>query len=433
MLNAELLKSERFRRLSKEGFWIVLGQALLVLASLAGVRILTGLLRPAAYGELALGLTLATLVNQTVMGPLAGGATRFYAPAVEKGELGGYLKAVRRLMLRATAWMALPALAAAAAMLMTGQGKWLAIGFAGFVFAVLSGYNYTLSGIQDAARQRSVVALHAGMNGWAQYLFAAGLILLFGASSTAALAGYSLAATAVLGSQFYFFRKTILKGSLQSGNEQEWGGRILGYSWPLMSWGIFTWAQLASDRWALGLFRPMQDLGAYVVLYQLGYSPISVITGMGVQFLAPIYYQRAGDASDSLRNADVNRLNQRLSVAALGVTGLCFLADLLLRTPIFRIFVAGPYRGVSYLLPWMALSAGLFATGQIISINLMSQMRTRSMVTAKIATALLGAAANFAGAYFFGINGVVGAGVLFSLAYFLWMTALLRDGAGTNP
>ena len=102
MLCFDAIRSERFRRLSKEGFWIVLGQVMAVLGSLVGVRLLTELLDPAAYGELALGMTLATLVNQTVLGPLGNGVTRFYSPAVEQGDLGGYFNAVRRMVLLAT-------------------------------------------------------------------------------------------------------------------------------------------------------------------------------------------------------------------------------------------------------------------------------------------------------------------------------------------
>ena len=55
---------ERFRRLSKEGAWIVLGQAIAVLGALASVRLLTELLDPAAYGELALGMTVASLADR---------------------------------------------------------------------------------------------------------------------------------------------------------------------------------------------------------------------------------------------------------------------------------------------------------------------------------------------------------------------------------
>ncbi|MGB5196552.1 MAG: hypothetical protein WBN64_05740, partial [Candidatus Deferrimicrobium sp.] len=103
--NYPFLQSERFRRLSREGFWVVSGQAAAVAGGLFGVRLLTELMEPAAYGELALGMTVATLVNQTVLGPLSNGATRFYAPAAEAGDLTGYLAAVRRMVASATGWI----------------------------------------------------------------------------------------------------------------------------------------------------------------------------------------------------------------------------------------------------------------------------------------------------------------------------------------
>ncbi|HNX69102.1 MAG TPA: hypothetical protein PKI45_06425, partial [Candidatus Omnitrophota bacterium] len=60
-------RSERFRRLFREGSWVVFGQFIAVMGSLLGVRILTGLMNPSVYGELALGLTVAVLIGQIIM------------------------------------------------------------------------------------------------------------------------------------------------------------------------------------------------------------------------------------------------------------------------------------------------------------------------------------------------------------------------------
>src|ERR1035437_8374295 len=200
---------ERIRRLSKEGAWIVLGQATAVLGSLASVRLLTELLDPAAYGELALGMTVASLVNQTVLGPLSNGITRFYAPAQERGDLRSYLSAVRGLVLAATAVIAVMTLLSGAGLLIAGRMESIAIASAALIFAGLSGYNSIRSGIQNAARQRSIVALHLGIESWARFLLAAALLLWLGATSTVAMVGYALGVTLVLGSQYMFFRKTI--------------------------------------------------------------------------------------------------------------------------------------------------------------------------------------------------------------------------------
>ena len=414
---------ERLRRLSKEGLWIVLGQAAAVFGSLAGVRLLTELLAPAAYGELALALTVAALVNQAVLGPLSNGITRFYAPAQEQGDPGGYLLAVRRLVAAASAVIALIVVIALAALLLAGRAQWMAIAAAALVFATLSGYNAILNGIQNAARQRAIVALHQGIESWARFLVAAGLLLWLGASSTVAMAGFAVAVVLVLGSQYVFFRK-IAHVHGTTGDSAIWRRQIWKYSWPISVFGAFTWVQLASDRWALELFATTREVGTYAALFQLGYYPMAMASTMATQFLAPIFYQRAGDASDERRNANVNRLSWRLTGLALGTTAAAFLLSLVFHRHIFAVLVAREYAGVSHLLPWMLLAGGIFAAGQTIALNLMSQMRTHTMMTAKIVTALLGVALNFAGAYWLGTAGIVLAAVVFSVLYFAWMSAL---------
>jgi len=424
------LRSERFRRLSKEGFWIVLGQTAVVVGSLVGVRLLTGLLVPAAYGELALGMTVATLVYQVVLGPLGNGVTRFYAPAQEQGDLGGYLNAIRQLVLSATGVIILMILFAVVGLLIIGRTEWIAIATAAFIFAILSGYNSILSGIQNAARQRSIVALHQGMESWLRFLVAAGLMLWLGATSAIAMVGYAIAVILVLGSQYVFFRKIVPIRITEAAKERNWQEQIWKYSWPFAIWGIFTWAQIASDRWALKLFSTTQDVGLYAVLFQLGYYPMTIVTGMAMQLLAPIFYQRAGDASESRRIANVNKLSWRLTEFSLGVIFIAFLVVFMFHTQIFRIFVAKEYASISYLLPWTFLAGGIFAAGQTIALNLMSQNKTQAMTAVKIVTALLGVIFNFAGAYWYGITGIVIAGVLFSVLYFLWMLVLSRKADG---
>ncbi len=423
---------ERFRRLSKEGLWIVLGQAAAIAGSLAGVRLLTELLAPAAYGELALGLTLAALVNQTALGPLANGVARFYAPAQEQVDLGGYLSAVRRLALTATAVVLLIVLIAVAALFAAGRAQWIGIAIAALAYATLSGHNAILNGIQNAARQRAIVALHQGLDSWARFLVAAGLLLWLGASSTVAMLGYVIGVVLVLGSQYAFFRRTVhVYGAAP--DSMRWQGKIWKYSWPISIFGMFTWVQLASDRWALELFATTREVGTYAALFQLGYYPMSMASTMAMQFLAPIFYQRAGDASDSRRNANVSRLSWKLTGISLVATAAAFLLGLLFHRQIFRIFVAGEYAAVSHLLPWMLLAGGIFAAGQAIALNLMSQMRTQAMMGAKIATALAGVALNFAGAYWLGTTGIVIAAVLFSVLYFAWMAALSSRSPQQSP
>lgn len=423
-LNIQALTSERFRRLSKESFYIVLGHVAAIIGALVGVRLLTELLDPAEYGELALGMTVATLVSQIVLGPLGSGVPRFYAPAVEQGDLSGYLNSVRRLVLTATGIILLVIPFTVAGLLIVGRTEWIVILTASLIFAILSGYNSILGGIQNAARHRSIVALYLGLDAWARFLVAAGLLLWLGANSAVAMVGYVMAALLVLGFQYSCFRKIVLQNIKRTAKDKSWRQQIWKYSWPLAYSGVFCSVQQASDRWALGLFEMTQDVGLYAVLFQLGYNPISISTRMAMQFFAPIFYQRVGDASDRERVANVISLSWCLTTFTLSATGIAFVMSPLFHTQIFQIFAGREYGKVSYLLPWVMLAGGVFAAGQTIVLNLLSRMKTQTMVVAKIITAVLGAMFNLAGAYLYGTAGIVIAGVLFSVSYFIWMLVL---------
>jgi O-antigen/teichoic acid export membrane protein len=423
MLSLGKFSTERIRRLATEGTWIVFGQVATFLGALAGVRLLTELLDPSAYGELGLGMTAGALLNQVLLGPLSNGATRFYSAAIEQSDVSGYLSGVSHLLLRAAGVIGLILLATIAGLLTTERSSFIGITIAVVIFALVSGCNSILSGIQNAARQRSVVALHQAAEVWARFLIAALLIQTLHSTSTMAVWGYVAGSFLIFISQYRHFRKTHY-AQRASNQKLDWQIKIWQYSWPFGAWGVFTGLQLASDRWALEHFATTQEVGFYVVLFQLGYAPISMVTGMAMQFIAPILFERAGDAGDMRRNELVNKITYRLTALALGLTCLVSFLALCYHRQIFNLLVAKEYSSVSSLLPWMILSGGIFAAGQTIALNLMSQMRTYAMVRVKIFTALFGILLNFVGAHWYGIAGVIFAGVAFSISYLVWMIVI---------
>jgi O-antigen/teichoic acid export membrane protein len=419
-------KSHRFQRLAKEGSWIITGQIAAVLGSLVLVRLLTEYLPPDQFGQLALGLSVAGLVNQVVMGGITVGISRFYSIAAERQDLGGYLKDSFRLMGYATGAVLIIGLILSTALLGLGYSQWLGIAAAAMVFSVLSGYNSALSGIQNAARQRAIVAFHGGADAWLKILFAFCLVLWLGTSSTAVVIGYAFSSLLITVSQLFFLRRTIEPQQAQNANRLVWAPQIWAYSLPFTNWGAFTWMQQISDRWALQAFATTSDVGQYAVMFQLGYTPIALVTGMAVSFIGPILYQRSGDATDQVRNANVHLLGWRMTNLALLVTLIGFAITFCFHERLFGFLVAAEYRGSSFLLPWFVLAGGIFSAGQMLALKLMSEMKSKLMMTAKIVTALIGSLLNVLGAAIAGMQGVLVALVAFSGIYLVWMTVLAR-------
>src|SRR5437867_6680438 len=74
------------RRLAKEFSIMATGQAIVLVASVLAVKVLTVTLARAEYGRLALGMTLAMLLNQLVFGPLTLALMRYYAICAERNQ-----------------------------------------------------------------------------------------------------------------------------------------------------------------------------------------------------------------------------------------------------------------------------------------------------------------------------------------------------------
>jgi O-antigen/teichoic acid export membrane protein len=407
---------------------------LTVLGAIAGVRLLTQMLSPARYGELALGLTVGGLANQLAFGPLQQGVLRFWGPALEANELPAYLAGVRGLLARSSILVLGLAGSVVMGLWATGQPAWIGLAATAFLLALISGYERALDAMQSAARQRAVTAWHQALAQWLRFLLALGLMAWLGTLSSIAMLGYVLATAIVLLSQFMFFRRKFSTVVLRehpsnSGEMREWTQRIREYAWPFATWGLFLWIQQSSDRWALQTFGQTRDVGYYAVLYQLGYGPIIMLTGIIVQFLQPILFARAGDGADPARVRHARRLNLSVITAFLALTALGTGLALLLHTQVFAALVAREYRGVSLLMPWMVLSGGLFASSEVTALLLMSGVNTKMLMAPKIGTAVLGVMLNIVGARWFGLKGVVLASVGFSSVLLIWMLALAnRDG-----
>ena len=423
------MSAGRYRRLAKEGGWVFAGQILAVAGSLALVRVLTEYLAPEQYGELALGLTVAGFTNQVILGGITAGIGRFYSIAAESHDLGGYARHARRLVGYGTIAVSIVAILIIGSLFLTGHANWIGLAVAASVFSVFSGYTAVLSSAQNAARQRASAAIHGGMEAWLKVLLSVGAILWLGRSSATAVLAFGLSSLLVCGSQLLYLRRSLHLQIETRPDGPDWSRRIWAYSWPFSLWGFFSWIQQASDRWALQAFGTTEEVGFYAVLFQLGYAPVGLATAMVMTLVGPILYQRSGDATDLDRNRGVHRLAWRLTWIALLITSSGFGLGLLCHEWVFDLLVAEKYHSVSGLLPWVVLAGGLFASGQVLSLKMLSDLKSATMTVAKVVTAILGVLLNIYGAARYGLEGVVAALVVFSTMFFGWMAWLAKSPA----
>lgn len=423
------IQLNNLKRLGGEMIWVGLGQGLAVVGGIIGVRMLTGVLSPTSYGELALGMTFVLLVNQLIMGPISNAALRFFAPAREKHQTHFYFQGLVHLLLLGSVGIAGIGFVLFGLLAFTGMQKWSLLVLLSLTYALLIGLNGILSGVQNAARHRAIVAWHQGIGQWLRFISAIGIVAYVSQSSSGAMFGYVLSALLVMGSQFWFFHKKIIsslgiQNTYIDSSSRVWASEMRQYAWPFASWGIFTWAMLASDRWALQIFESSEIVGLYVPLYQIGYYPTILLAGFLTQLMSPILFSWAGKGHDIDRLKRSWRLNERFVWGMILFTLLISFIAYVFHQQIFSIIVSEEYRKYSGYLPVMILSGGLFASGQIASQTLLVKSASKRLIYPKIGTASIAISMNFLGAYLFGIQGVVYAILAVSVIYFAWIYSL---------
>ncbi len=317
------------------------------------------------------------------------------------------------------------------------------------LFAWISSAGSMIDGIQNAARQRMIVALHQGAGAWLRLAIVVEVARYLAQDANSILWSYSAGYGLVIVSQLYFLARTLRRamrvaesGGIELGRTDlgraELGGResahatgpmlrsMWAYTWPFSAWGVFTWIQASSDRWALGAFAGLDQVGLYQSLYQVGYYPIAMLTQFLLQVSTPIIFQRAGSGADTRRRMNAEELNNLLTRVVLGATGLVALASYLGGHRLLALVLAPAYRAHSPLISLLILASGCFAAGQIKSLNFMTSLATHRLIAPKVVTAIAGAGLIVLGARYRGSYGVASAQLAFSMLYLAWIFLLDR-------
>lgn len=429
------LNGKRFKRLATEGSWILGDQISTMLGAAVTVRVLTDLLPPTEYGKLALVMTVASLITQTIMAGVTPGVGRFYAIAAEKKDLPSYLKDTWRLMSYATLAVCIIGILAIVGLAVKGRTDLMFITLVVVVFSILGGFKYAVNSMQTAARQRAVVAIHGGIDAWLEIGFAVLMIIVLGKSGTSVLIGYSICTLLVTLSQFSFLTRR-LKTEVQGHTtalHNHWSRQIWLYSWPMMAGGIFNWAYFSSQRWALQLFASTDEVGKFFALTQVAYSPIILASGMFMTFLTPILFARAGDPKNVERVQNVHQFVVRTTILGLCLTLFAASVAFFFHKPIFGLFAAPAYQDISGYMPLIVLAAGILAVSQQLALSVLVKNQTRPFLYQSIFANGSFALMNLGFTYLWNVKGLMISIVLGACIHLIWTTAIvLRSNQERN-
>ncbi len=416
----------------KEFSWIVLGQIFSILGALVGIRVLTGLLIPAEYGKLALGMSVTTFIAVSTIGPLTGGVVRYFAPARQEGKLGSYFKAVKELTSRLSLGIIIISLVGLISILISGKSEYFVFVLGAIAFALLENYQNMINAIQNAARQRSIVAFHNVISTWFKFIIASGFIILIWNSSVIAIWGYAISMLLVIFSQLYYLNKLVLrKNDLKIINKKEvadYKSKIFSQSWPVAIWGILSSIYVILDKWSLELFSTTTIVGVYSALFQLGSFPIRLFVNLFTSLIVPIYYEKAGNASENKKLLNVYHIIESSTYIAAILFLVLIIFIYLFQENLIFYFLGNrnTYLANSYILPWITLSAVMTNLSSIICFAFRISNNIKIMLKPFAITTLIGIISVIIGANIAGLKGVVVAINIESLIKLLWTIKVFK-------
>ncbi len=392
----------RASRLLREGGWLTAGEAGSMLARLVGVRVLTTLLVPATYGEIALLLGTVGLGIGVLFSPISIAAQRFYADAARARRV----PLLRSVLSTILAW----SIAATVVLILIGGWAWTSSRASGsywrFValipFVVLEARRVFATGWLNAARRQVANSAWTTLDAWCKPLGAALFVVAFGRSATAALAGYAAGTAlpfvalpaardrdgapatavdeprrgAVGGPQDAAVADADARSALMR--------KVLRYALPLAPMALLRWVGSVSDRYVLGAIGGAAATGVYVAAYALGSTPFLSFGRITMATFRPALFEAL--ARGDRPRARLIFIGWLAVVAAGSTAGALLIAWQAER--ITGLILGEAFRTSATLLPWIAAGYVALNLQQVFEGALHARQQTYRLTMIQAVTAV---------------------------------------------
>lgn len=374
----------RARRLAPEAGWVAFGQMASIALRLVGLKIVTTLLRPGAYGELVVLLTVAALAGSVLLQPLQQAALRFYPDA----ERDGRLDALRGLVGAPLAWAGAGFTVVAA----LGSVAWLGVlhqhgSAAAFALAtaltLLETWRSLESNFLNAARRQRVYASWFAVEALFRAVLPIPFVHAFGATSASVLGAY-VAGCLVTALAFRPWRVRAPSAPGDPAVVRSWVDsrrpEYRHFVLPLVPFAFLGWIVGAADRPMIAALGGTEAAGIYGAIYGLASQPFLAVSAIGTLFFRPMLFAAASET-----NARRERRVLAAWIAAqvgIGVSGWCALS--LLAGPITHLATGPKFWSGATLVPWIAGAYAIQGVQIAFETRLFAQRRTRRLLALQV-------------------------------------------------
>jgi O-antigen/teichoic acid export membrane protein len=265
----------------------------------------------------------------------------------------------------------------------------------------------------NAFRSRFKYGLILATYGILQCFLAIAIVQFFGKYPENVLIGYTFSAiiSVILAAYLLPIKPTTNKGSGEALRVKTnviatlaWKTKLISYTKSFSCLGAISWILLVADRWSLQIFsNNTSEVGVYVAAYQLGYTPVALLCGLGMQLVSPILFKETYIKNNQAR---INPHGEK-------IVGICISASLALgfvaclaTQPLGKFFLDPSYYKAIILMPYLAIAASLLSAAEFLSLAYQAELRIQILTQSKAILCLAGIILSLIGAKYYGASGV---------------------------
>ncbi len=373
------------RRIFGDAFWVLFGQLASAIALLAGTRVLTELVTPDIYGQVALLNGFVALGVALFSYPFIWAGMRLLPECQSSAERADLYGVVTSLTTRST-------VLAIALLLLGGAGY--------SYFAHSNIALFALAGILLAATVRRELGVQLligerkqrGASLWQtsdsilRPLLAISLVCWGGAKAEWVLLGY-IGASLVANIAWGTVLSVKVDKNQHSGGARHFKTDVWAYALPLIPMELIFWVNSLGDRYVIGYLLSAAEVGLYAATYMIINEAFNRSAMVLLRTFQPVYFQCFSQ----------NQFKEGFRilwiwigcVVALGIIGVSLL--LLTKDWVAAWVLAKSYHSAVELMPAIAVGCALHALGTVVAQPLLANKRTRLLLLGRVCGALTAA------------------------------------------
>lgn len=366
---------DRIVRARHELGWVLVGQTLSFLGGFAGIKLLTNAMGSEGYGRLALGVTIAGLVNMFVYGPIGQVVSRYFSVYRERGNLDVYFFVLKKAHVVVGTLMIVFTAFVGALVGWLFDMDWAMLVVVALLFGIVGGVNSSFLALQGAIRQRRIVATHQAADAWARPLLAVFGLWVLGNSAPSAFVGFVAGTLLITVSQAIFASRSPQIAEhwhVMRANAVQWrpaSREYFSYAASMMIFAGFAAVGMYSDRWVIqGLFGE-REVGIYAAIYQIANAPVAFLAGLISQFVVPIIFDRAGTMTTTTQEERSSRLVRQVVIVFTVFLVPIVAVAYFFGEQVIRILTNATFSGHSELLWVVVVGMALFNASQLLTIK----------------------------------------------------------------